>query len=172
MRSDARFAVRDAAPEDAAAIGRVHVATMQRAYAGWIGARTLSALDPLRYAGHWRGWIERGDAVKLAFAGDALLGFAQFGTADAEPADLGELIALYVAPDSWRRGVGSLLHDAALGALRLRRARDAVLWTIRENAQARAFYERHGWRADGGVKHDDGASGVVVTEVRYRRPLA
>lgn len=46
----------------------------------------------------------------------------------------------------------------------------AVLWVLRENANARTFYERSGWTFDGTEKNET-IQGQPVTEVRYRKAL-
>ena len=61
---------------------------------------------------------------------------------------LGTLDALYVIPDDWRRGIGSVLHDAALDELRTQ-SDEARLWVLEGNDVARRFYERRGWHLDG-----------------------
>jgi GNAT superfamily N-acetyltransferase len=56
------------------------------------------------------------------------------------------LCQLFVRPDAWGTGVASELHDRAveLGARRL--------WVMERNARARRFYEKRGWRPDGGTR--------------------
>jgi len=56
---------------------------------------------------------------------------------------------LYVVPDLWRTGVGSVLHDHALERLKARGCSTAKLWTLEENWGARRFYEKHGWELNG-----------------------
>ena len=60
----------------------------------------------------------------------------------------GSLEALYVMPDEWGGGVGSALHDRAVGELRPL-GNEARLWVLEANARARRFYERRGWQLDG-----------------------
>jgi ribosomal protein S18 acetylase RimI-like enzyme len=76
--------------------------------------------------------------------------------APSREADLGseaaELVAMYVDPEHWRRGVGTMLMRAALERLSGLPYREAVLWTFKENDRAIAFYEKHGWRPDGAEK--------------------
>ena len=55
------------------------------------------------------------------------------------------LRTLYVLPSHWRGGVGSALHDHALGRLRARGQRRARLWTLEGNRPGRRFYEKRGW---------------------------
>ena len=48
---------------------------------------------------------------------------------------------LYIAPDAWRQGLGSLLLKRVL-----RRVRFVQLWAFERNTQAQAFYHRHGFQ--------------------------
>jgi GNAT superfamily N-acetyltransferase len=61
----------------------------------------------------------------------------------------GRLERLYVRPGAWGSGVARALHAAALEALREQGAVSASLWCLVENARARRFYEREGWRLNG-----------------------
>jgi GNAT superfamily N-acetyltransferase len=61
----------------------------------------------------------------------------------------GRLERLYVRPRAWGTGVAQALHAAALAALRAQGATTASLWCLVENARARRFYERQGWRLNG-----------------------
>ena len=89
-------------------------------------------------------------------------------TEEDEP--LGEVYGCYVDPAHWRKGVGSALMAAGIERLRLAGYRQAVLWVLADNVRARAFYEHHGWLADGGEKMFE-MGGERYPEVRYRRPL-
>jgi GNAT superfamily N-acetyltransferase len=61
----------------------------------------------------------------------------------------GWLEQLYVLPAWWGRGVGPLLHDAAVARRRAAGDELLLLWTLEANARSRRFYERRGWRLDG-----------------------
>ena len=70
----------------------------------------------------------------------------------------------------WGRGLGrTLLRDvtAELAGLGYR---EAVLWVVPQNERARRFYESAQWH-DEHVQREDDVYGVVIPEVRYRRPL-
>jgi GNAT superfamily N-acetyltransferase len=82
--------------------------------------------------------------------------------------DVAELVAMYVDPERWRQGVGDALMGAAMERLSGLPYTDAILWTFKENARAIAFYERHGWRADGTEKLH---SRTGEPAARYRRPV-
>jgi tRNA dimethylallyltransferase len=64
----------------------------------------------------------------------------------------GWLEGLYVRPEAWGTGVADVLHDAALDRLAAEGAGSVRLWVLEENARARRFYEKHGWRVDGGER--------------------
>ena len=81
--------------------------------------------------------------------------------------DAGELYAIYVLPQAWGSGAGAALMREAVAGLREAFDGDAVLWVLEDNPRARRFYEREGWRLDGGRKRDT-FLGVEVGEVRYR----
>jgi GNAT superfamily N-acetyltransferase len=82
-------------------------------------------------------------------------GYSYVAAPTREP-DLGrevaELGAMYVDPAHWREGVGDALMKAMLERLADLPYTEAILWTFEENERAVAFYERHGWKADGGEK--------------------
>ena len=73
-----------------------------------------------------------------------------------------ELEHLYLRPDMRRRGIGALL----LAKARERSPEGLALYAFQRNADARAFYERHGFTA---VAFDDGSRNEEnEPDVRYR----
>ncbi|HXB49020.1 MAG TPA: GNAT family N-acetyltransferase [Streptosporangiaceae bacterium] len=78
--------------------------------------------------------------------------------------------AIYLAPDSWGRGLGRELMTAALTYLADLGYDEVTLWVLDTNARARRFYEAAGFRPDGAIKVDDSRS-FPLREVRYRRSL-
>lgn len=118
------------------------------------------------------------DVFLLARAGGETVGFVQFGDVyrgrdgyrpfGAQPGDK-EVRRLYVLAAFQNCGVGSSLMDAALGD----HAGKAVFLDVWEdNAGARRFYERYGFRRVG-TRAFRAASGDVtgVDLVMVRRPL-
>jgi RimJ/RimL family protein N-acetyltransferase len=183
--------IRPAVPGDALAIATVHVHSWQAAYRGQLPQGYLDDLTPDGRVGQWRtaldatAWPSTGTLVLvenpvISSEGTAvpastgtIVGFAGMGPTrddDEEPAAVGELYTLYLAPPVWRRGGGSLLLEAAQEQFRRARFRDASAWVLETNVGARQFYERRGWRFDGTTKDHDWGT-FVVTDVRYRVPL-
>jgi ribosomal protein S18 acetylase RimI-like enzyme len=111
-------------------------------------------------------------SVLVAEEGGELVGFAACGAnrdADAGAA-AGEVRTFFVAPSSWRRGVGRALMRAALEDLRRRGYLEATVWSFAENERANAFYESQGFRPDGAERREEAWAGIL--ELRLRRPLA
>lgn len=93
------------------------------------------------------------------------LGFVGVGPS-RDPLDpaLGELDTIAVAPDHWRRGVGSVLMETALADLREAGYCKAILWTLRDYPLAESFYQSHGWRLSGHSRQEG-------DQVRYDHDL-
>jgi putative acetyltransferase len=59
------------------------------------------------------------------------------------------LEGLYVIPERWGTGLAGELHDRAVEVVRELGSERCHLWVLEDNARARRFYERRGWREDG-----------------------
>jgi GNAT superfamily N-acetyltransferase len=80
----------------------------------------------------------------------AVVGFAATGpTRMTDDHTMGELHALYPAPDAWGHGLGAWLHTCALDRIRASGFLGACLWVLDNNTRARRFYARHGWHRPG-----------------------
>jgi GNAT superfamily N-acetyltransferase len=107
----------------------------------------------------------------VALDGNTLRGFATTGPCrDADMPGTGEILALYVDPDTWGAGVGTLLMENSRDHLWRKGFTDAVLWVLVGNARACRFYQRDGWVADGVVRQDV-VWGLPVDESRFLRRL-
>jgi GNAT superfamily N-acetyltransferase len=163
--------VRPARVDDAEAIAGVHVRSWQAAYVGIVPQQILDRLSVERRLASWRTTIEDDGKERVWVVEDEgrVRGFASIGPARDE--DLvegsGELYAIYVEPESWSRGVGRTLFQAATDDLRDRRFGPLVLWVLTDNARGRALYEAAGWRPDGSSRVLD-FDGTPIEELRYR----
>ena len=133
--------------------------------AGWrAGYRDIVAPDRLADLpiDRWRHEISVGlrrpvgDAFTYVAEIDGSFAGYCYVAAPSREADLGrdsaELVAMYVDPEHWRRGVGSALMEAALERLTGLPYAAAVLWTFKRNDRAIRFYEGYDWRPDGAEK--------------------
>jgi ribosomal protein S18 acetylase RimI-like enzyme len=152
---------------DADLLAAVHAETVNFAYSRFFPSGSV----PPSVEQHRLTWVERlSDPTATAFV--ARCDGKSLGTvlirADPDFDGDGQIVGLHVLPAFWRRGVGAALHDHALLALRRGGYRQAGLWVIAQNDQARAMYDSRGWLIVPAVElHVDG-----IAEVRYRRSLA
>jgi ribosomal protein S18 acetylase RimI-like enzyme len=161
--------VREGRPADAEAIERIRVRGWQVAYRHIYPPAFLDKLpvDSSRWHERLTSPPEGWSSFVAETAGE-VIGFAICGPSRDEPGS-GELYALYVRPDSWSSGVGRAL--LARAEERLEAEYDTgLLWVLAENAPARGFYERGGWRLDGATKPFEHA-GVIASAVLYRKLL-
>jgi len=185
--------VRRAELADAAAIASSNVRSWQAGYADVISSDFLRDLgrNLPQHTLHWQTLILGGEAEgRFMLVGEVdgevaghLSGGAYRGTDASEPPrggayrgtdagepPPGEVYACYVDPAHWRQGVGSALMACALERLAQAGYSQAALWVLADNVGARAFYEHHGWLADGAHKIYE-LAGERYPEVRYHRAL-
>ena len=138
--------VRPAAIDDAAAIARVHVASWRTTYSGLLPAEFLDSLDEERYSERWlRSLGDEATRVYVAEDGHEVVAFASGGRERAGEGDYsGELYAIYVLEKAQRQGHGKGLVRAVTAGLREMGLDDMIVWVLRDNSPARAFYERLG----------------------------
>lgn len=167
-----RAFIRRAEWDDCAALAGVHVRSWQATYRGAFPDEFLDALEPADRIPTWEHHL--GDdrtSTLVAEVDGRLVGFVLVGPErSAEGPTVGEVYAIYLEPDTWGRGIGRQLMAAAEDLLHRQGYGEAVLWVLDSNTAARRFYERVGWRHDGGVKAEP-IFGQEATEVRYRRRL-
>lgn len=169
--------------DDAAALAEVHVRAWQAAYRDDMPAAFLDSLDVAKRTVAWTGWLAAAEHPSTFLVGElddrvvgfAVVGVARGGSAEARTTDEpGELWALNVHPDAWRRGVGAALLTAAETALAVAGHRSATLWVVTGNERARRFYDAHGWRPSGEARVErDGPADAPfdISETRYVKPL-
>ena len=157
---------------DARAIAEIAVRGWQAAYRGILPDEFLDGLSVTAREAGWRDLLEGDAEVRtpawLAELGGRRVGFVSSGPPRDEDvaAPAAEIYAIYVLPDSWRRGVGRMLLRTAVAHWQAAGVDRLVLWVLRDNARARGFYESMGWRADG-AEQPLTIGDVSVREVRY-----
>lgn len=162
--------VRPARPEDVDDVVDIGLTSWRE------GFRGVVAGDMMPDAGGLRARIrervgERGPPIAVGELDGSVRGWITFGTsrdADAGPS-VGEIWALNVHPDAWRRGIGRELVGYALDQLARAPFSEATLWTFRDTPRSRAFYEALGFEHDGATQRRHASGGAI--EVRYRLRL-
>jgi GNAT superfamily N-acetyltransferase len=165
--------VRPAEADDAAPVARVHVRSWQIGYRGLLPDHYLDGLRPEDRMGHYTFGSADPEVPHTLVALDegVIRGFATTAPCrDAGTPEAGEVLALYVDPDTWGVGVGTLLIGEARHHLWTQGFSDAVLWVLAGNVRAHRFYQSDGWESDGLVR-EDVVWGAAVSESRFRRRL-
>lgn len=166
--------LRAALPEDAPAIGALHVECWRDTYTRLMPDALLSGLSVDARAKMWRNVLVDPQAfgratVLRALVDDRLVGFASCGahgddTLAAAGFDV-QIHAIYVQRASQGQGVGRRLMAAIAEALAAQGHRCAFLWVLRENMLARGFYEHLGGTIIG--ERQEQMEGVTLNEVGY-----
>jgi ribosomal protein S18 acetylase RimI-like enzyme len=163
--------IRLARSTDALAVAGVHVRSWQAGYRGLLPDDYLANLCPEDRASHYTLGQPFPPTTLVALEMGVVAGFATIGTSrDADATEDGELLALYVDPPAWGRGIGRSLMTAARKDLVEHGFSAAVLWVLVGNERAERFYRLDGWRPDGSQRQNQ-VWDVEVNEVRYRSPL-
>jgi ribosomal protein S18 acetylase RimI-like enzyme len=143
--------IRPATPADAPAIARIHITSREV---------TMPYLPPRKRSDdEVRRWVEnivlKECRVWLAERDGHVLGFAALE--DEELLD-----QLYLLPEARRQGIGTLLLDEVR-----RHSPDGLsLHVFRQNTDARAFYERHGFTV---TETNDGSANMEnLPQLTYR----
>jgi GNAT superfamily N-acetyltransferase len=145
-------AIRRAVPDDAEALGHLHLDVWDDAYTGLM---PQGILDDRREKAderveRWRDILGQEKPTWVAEDADGLIGFSGAGPARDNDVDLDlELYALYVRAAYYGTGVGFALFEQAVGD------RAAYLWVLAGNDRAIGFYERQGFRLDGTEDEQD-----------------
>ena len=164
--------LRPAVPGDELEVAGVHVRSWQVGYRDLLPQASLDAMRPEDRAARYTFGDPDPTLPKTLVAVDdavdgSIVGFIATRSIAAEP---GKVLALYVEPRHWGRGIGQVLIAAARDRLAALGHREATLWLLEGNARGARFYAADGWRPDG-EHRVEALWGVQVSELRYRRAL-
>jgi ribosomal protein S18 acetylase RimI-like enzyme len=161
--------IREAVPADIPGIARVHVDTWRTAYPGIVPAETLAGLSYARSESRWREHLFREGSGRFVYvaedAGQIVASGSGGSERDGMPGYDGELYGLYVLAAYQRQGIGRELAQTVAGRLAADGFSSMIVWVLRDNPKARAFYE-----AMGGVLAGEKTitiGGVDLVEVAY-----
>ena len=161
---------RVAGPEDAAVIAGLVLA----GFASWDWADDWTPSSSDAEEVEIAEWLAQpGVWCLLATAGDVPAGQTTLSPAydiEKEPREeipgLCHLRHLFLAPEWHGTGLAAHLLDAAMDHARAVGYAGARLWTPRDNARARAFYTREGWRENGVVREANRFGMPLIQMVR------
>jgi RimJ/RimL family protein N-acetyltransferase len=164
--------IRHANIADARRIAQIHVETWRAAYRGQMPDAVLDNLDVEKRAAFWQTHLASQPlGTFVAEFNQEIIGFCGLIPSrdkDSNPAEVGEIAAIYVHPEFWRKGGGAALCRFSLRAARLQKYISVTLWVLISNVAARKFYETMGFSLDGATKVDQSLNNYELHEVRYR----
>ncbi|MEU9504976.1 GNAT family N-acetyltransferase [Micromonospora sp. NPDC048170] len=163
--------LRPATEADLMPVGALHQRSRAAAYASFLPPEALAEPGPDAMGQYWvERWRWERDEHRMTVAerDGRLVGFSYLGPDDEGDPATGLLNAIHLDPAERGRGTGRALMVDALTAMRARDRSRAVLWVLRDNVQARSFYERGGWTLTG-VARDDRIGPALTTQLRYSR---
>ena len=139
------YSVRPAIARDAKAIAEIHVQTWQAAYKDMMPDDYLKTMTVEKRLAYWREAIDFCEPQLLVVTTDEqVVGFVGFDRSrDAgTKSSTGEIWALYVSPEHWRKGAGLALWDGARDGLKEEGCTQVTLWVLIRNEQALRFCEQ------------------------------
>jgi predicted GNAT family acetyltransferase len=167
--------VRKARETDADAIGDAHAEAWLAGYNEIFDRSFLDAAAEGRSTG-WRALITQQGAPNVILVGELDGQVVAFGhAAPSHDEGVAEILGFYCHPRAWGSGVATALMRTLCAGL----AVDfdlAMLWTFRDAARARHFYEKVGFRHTGRTRSEaltDWSTGMSVSRpaVEYATPL-
>lgn len=148
--------VRAARPEDLDAVARIWHEGWLDGHAGRVPDALVAARDPETFGPRA---AERLASTLVCTVDGEVAGFV---------VTIGDEVEQVYVDRGWRgRGVAGALLSAAEARIAAEGHSQAWLAVVAENATARAFYERSGWRDEGGFSYDaETAEGAVPVPCR------
>ena len=159
-----RMVIRKAAEDDVTQIAEIVVEDWKNAYRGIIGD---DYLDSISVEEQYKKELRRYREITVAAAGGEILGFAWNKEAKSEDADC-EIVALYVRYAKRKTGVGRALFQNAINTFRAAGKKRMIIWCLKENHEARKFYEKMGGTAHKTDAHRWGNEEYAIISYIYR----
>lgn len=143
--------IRFASPRDATRIAEIQVSSWRVAYRSILEEEYLSKLSAEKRAESWRQIITSDPLSLFVFeTEEKITGWINFGTCrDDDSPESGEIYAIYIHPDYFGKGMGSMLMAHAERELFNRGHFQINLWLLEKNHSAQSFYESLHYKDDG-----------------------
>ena len=161
---DHTCSVRQAAPEDAEALARLHLECWRETYAHLLSPGFMARQGAEGRLAMWRQLLAGPYAGRhyVVVDGGTLVGFAGSFPPEDGVREQAELWGIYLRASHHGRGLGQALLDASIGN------EAAALWVAEDNPRAQAFYQRNGFVFTGARDTIEDWEGLP--EVRMERP--
>ncbi len=163
-KDNGRITIRQASAKDARQIAEIIVEDWKAAYRGVIED---AYLDSLSVEERCAREVGRYAQYTVAAEGEKVLGLAWNELTDGEDTDC-EIVALYVRYADRNRGIGKALFRNAADDFRAAGRKRMIVWCLRDNLEARKFYEAMGGKEHRAGSHIWGAREYPMVSYLYR----
>lgn len=174
MSSTITFQVRHATLRDARAIAELHNLSLRESLKGLVAEDDIPVVTQEKRQAYWREAIEYSEPhVQVALNGDKIVGFVGYDRSrdPKTPNTMGEIWAIYAAPDYWGLGVGLALWDAAREGLAEEGCTNVSVWVPVGNERVVRFHELAGFKREMTTLKTVPLGAVKIEEIRLKRPL-
>jgi len=164
--------IRWATPKDWGTLGFVHSESYRSAYEGIMPDDYLNKITVEHRQNYFQIALNEGsEKIALITVDDKPVGCLTIGKCrDTDTDDTcGEIRAIYLLREHWGKGLGKLLLQWGTDRLQELGFRKVSLWVLKENKNARSFYENLGFKHDGTEQVI--IRGIELVQVRYRKSL-
>ncbi|WP_201862338.1 GNAT family N-acetyltransferase [Microvirga soli] len=173
-----RIRIRDAVEADVEGIAKAHVQGWRESYKDFLRPDALVGLSVEERMQMWRRALAEPEPrarLLVAETNDGeIVGFIRGGPIRGKGAELlaseAEIFAIYLLDRVKRQGIGRKLMAGVFHHLAAHNLRSVGLWVLKDNLEARRFYEALGGIA--GPEQSFDLRGQMVTEIAYRFELA
>ena len=128
--------------EDINEIAKIITEDWKIAYKGIIDKEFLETLNDKEKAKRIREKYQEQKSI-VYIENNNIKGYCRFGE-NRDKKEYGEIYALYIKYNERGNGVGRLLVKEAMKILKEKGYKEIVIWCLKENIQARGFYEKIG----------------------------
>lgn len=150
--------------EMASTVSHIYALSWKTAYRNIVPQAYLDDLSLERWTPFLENSPEDGFAIKDH---GELAAISYIGSAkDTAMQGWGEIRSIYVLPQHFYKGYGKKLLSFVLSELRNNGFEKVYLWVLEDNMQARNFYERNGFAANGD-KENMTIGGKDLVKIRY-----
>jgi GNAT superfamily N-acetyltransferase len=160
--------VHRATPADAQAIGIVHAASWEAAYAPFFDDEFAAGQIASRLE-RWHERVAAGEGLIMAGAVDGRVLAFSWSQWSAQRPGAAEILSFYGHPDGWGTGVAAVLMEHTLKELKAEGFDEVHLWTLQETPQSRRFYTKEGFTETGNTRPRDFGGGRILEQLEYAR---
>lgn len=150
-------------PADEPELLELYLASWKEGYKGLLPQKFLDELNGERWRGKFIG--EAGSFV-LTENGRIIAHCNARPAEDIAKQGWGEIHTMYVHPDYWRKGYGSILFSHAVNWLREQGFDNIYLWVLTGNKRGVAFYKKQGFAKTADTLQCE-VGGTTVTDIRF-----